>query len=630
MIMIPPEINKDYFGEKKVFIKLRDHPDPETKNWIVYHSLNYPVAIKKKDKKSFTYFGEADFVILVPGKGIINIEVKDWKGFSCKDGIWKIKKKDGTEVIDKKKGPLKQAKDSMYSIKEYIRKKINKSFPQTWLVIFTQCNFDNIDDNIEYSSENIIDSDTLDKDFKSRILKITKNLKEGGGSFKINPQDLKTLKGKIMRPNFEVFVKTPTILRDSMNELFEFTNEQIEILDHIDHNSKLLVTGTQGTGKTAIAEEIIKRESQKKEIKKILFLNTNRLPMADMIYKLENIPNFLKITCNTFNKFLKDLIMEIDPEKGLSVKDMAFIDQHNFMIKECVEFLKDKAALEDWKKATLIDFSQKYKFDLIVFDEIQNCYFYEKFYEFIDLLLNGGLINGKYCFLGDFKLQNLVSDSFTIPKDKEPINNLLDVREIPLFKNVRNAKAISSQAPILSGLFEKPFPYALAKSEHGAVISSFSKTRSEKVEKLENILRKLKSENVNGNDIVLISNYRLNNQKNFISEAQISNSYEHVIDLTDQNIRNRNKNINLEKRENSIYFSTTSAFQGMESKIIIYLDPLEINENIFSSDSNVLKPELLAFNAMGRANTILYLLWHSNFEKYYNEKIKILGDLTIN
>ena len=68
----------------------------------------------------------------------------------------------------------------------------------------------------------------------------------------------------------------------------------------------------------------------------------------------------------------------------------------------------------------------------------------------------------------------------------------------------------------------------------------------------------------------------------------------------------------------------------MESKIIIYLDPLETNENIFSSDSNVLKPELLAFNAMGRANTILYLLWHSNFEKYYNEKIKILGDLTIN
>ena len=51
MIMIPPEINKDNIGEKKVFIKLRDDPNPETKDWVVYHSLNYPVSIKKKNKK---------------------------------------------------------------------------------------------------------------------------------------------------------------------------------------------------------------------------------------------------------------------------------------------------------------------------------------------------------------------------------------------------------------------------------------------------------------------------------------------------------------------------------------------------------------------------------------------------
>ena len=48
--------------------------NPETKNWIVYHSLNYPVSKKPKDKKSFKYFGEADFVILIPNKGIINID----------------------------------------------------------------------------------------------------------------------------------------------------------------------------------------------------------------------------------------------------------------------------------------------------------------------------------------------------------------------------------------------------------------------------------------------------------------------------------------------------------------------------------------------------------------------------
>ena len=68
----------------------------------------------------------------------------------------------------------------------------------------------------------------------------------------------------------------------------------------------------------------------------------------------------------------------------------------------------------------------------------------------------------------------------------------------------------------------------------------------------------------------------------------------------------------------------------MESKIVIYIDPLETTDNIMFSDTNVLRPEMLAFNAMGRANTLLYLLWNISFEKYYNERIKIIGDLSIN
>ncbi len=72
MRMIPPTIALDTnLGEKKVFIRLRDDPNPKTKDWIVYHSLKYPVSIEKKNRRSFKYFGEADFVILIPNKGII-------------------------------------------------------------------------------------------------------------------------------------------------------------------------------------------------------------------------------------------------------------------------------------------------------------------------------------------------------------------------------------------------------------------------------------------------------------------------------------------------------------------------------------------------------------------------------
>ena len=51
MIMIPPTIDNTNFAEKKVFSKLKNSTNTETKNWIVYHSLNYPVSIKKSEKK---------------------------------------------------------------------------------------------------------------------------------------------------------------------------------------------------------------------------------------------------------------------------------------------------------------------------------------------------------------------------------------------------------------------------------------------------------------------------------------------------------------------------------------------------------------------------------------------------
>ena len=57
------------------------------------------------------------------------------------------------------------------------------------------------------------------------------------------------------------------------------------------------------------------------------------------------------------------------------------------------------------------------------------------------------------------------------------------------------------------------------------------------------IIRKLKKEGVNGHDIVILSNFRLDNKNNFISELNLSGTYDHVVDLTDNNIRNLSSNI---------------------------------------------------------------------------------------
>ncbi len=614
MIMIPPTIDNSNFAEKKVFFKLKNNPNAETKNWIVYHSLNYPVSIKKSEKKSYKYFGEADFVILIPNKGIINIEVKGWTGFSCKKGVWDITKPDGTKEPNKK-SPLKQARDSMFNIRKYIELKLNKKFPQTWMVVFTQCAFDLVDDDIEYSSDNIIDTDSFNSNFSHRLESLSKILKTGGGAFQINDKDLNTLQKKIMRPNFEVFIKTSTILSDSEKEIKEFTDEQIDILNHLDEGKRILVTGSQGTGKTSIAEDILKREYEKNK-SKILFLNSNKLASEEMKEKLKNFENDNSIDCYTFNKFLLEIVNSVDKQISKSIFKLEFVEKNNFLINKSIEFIKAD-----------LNLIEKYKYDFVVFDEMQNCFFFEKFYDFMDLILKNGLSDGKYCFLGDFKYQNLVSDQFLIDQYKHPKNYLIGHEQIPLSRNVRNSKSISRNAPILSGLF-KILPYSISKSEHGEVINSFCKNRLEKVERLESILSKLKNDGVKGQDIVILSNFRLDNQYNFISDVNLSGKYDHIVDLTDKNIRNLSKNIQEVKKKNCVYFSTASAFQGLESKIVIYVDPLETPPKSYSSLDS-LKPELIAFNAMGRASTILYLIWDIRLKEYYDNKLKVIGSLSV-
>ena len=61
----------------------------------------------------------------------------------------------------------------------------------------------------------------------------------------------------------------------------------------------------------------------------------------------------------------------------------------------------------------------------------------------------------------------------------------------------------------------------------------------------------------------------------------------------------------------------------MESKIVILLEPLADNSNLEKNDK--LSNNLLIFNAMGRANIILYNIWDKAKESYVAEQLtKIL------
>ena len=95
-----------------------------------------------------------------------------------------------------------------------------------------------------------------------------------------------------------------------------------------------------------------------------------------------------------------------------------------------------------------------YLFDMVLIDEAQNCFFYDQFYELLNLIVKGGTLNGNFYIFGDFKYQKTVPKNYTNDKLdlRMPINNLLNTKEQMLTLNVRNAKQVAQQAPILQAI----------------------------------------------------------------------------------------------------------------------------------------------------------------------------------
>ena len=52
-----------------------------------------------------------------------------------------------------------------------------------------------------------------------------------------------------------------------------------------------------------------------------------------------------------------------------------------------------------------------------------------------------------------------------------------------------------------------------------------------------------------------------------------------------------------------------------------------MNHQTNNNERTTNEAHLLLFNAMGRANTFLYLLWDKIFETWYEKRLRLLGNL---
>lgn len=124
--MIPPRPRTGAnVSEKRIFDAFAGAHDADS--WVVLHSLEI--------RRHTTHFeGEADFIVLIPGHGVVVIEAKSPEYVEYKDGDWRLDR-----VPNPGKSPFAQLDGSIRSLRGYLKRRgiLTGSEPIARLVWFT-------------------------------------------------------------------------------------------------------------------------------------------------------------------------------------------------------------------------------------------------------------------------------------------------------------------------------------------------------------------------------------------------------------------------------------------------------------------------------------------------------------
>jgi Nuclease-related domain/UvrD-like helicase C-terminal domain/AAA domain len=254
--MIPPVVSEDSpSSERRVFEALKSAAD--SNDWTVLHSLGFSSAHTGQ-------FGEIDFAVIIPLRGIVCIEVKGGR-VSEESGVWYTSPRNSNIVERLKRSPFKQAQDGMWKLKQVLEKKFGPGSLETrcpvgWIVILPDIDCPPM--TTEFVRGEVIDQHDLVRDISRRIHGAP-SLVQLEGRQDLSAPTAATCKRIVnfLRPDFERIALVATDLWDAERRITALTEEQYGVLDSIQENRVCLVKGPAGTGKTNIAIECARRMS---------------------------------------------------------------------------------------------------------------------------------------------------------------------------------------------------------------------------------------------------------------------------------------------------------------------------------------------------------------------------------
>ena len=451
-------------GERKVFDWLRLIDDDSL---TAFHS----VLTTKQEKKRF---GEIDFLIVGP-VGIFILEVKSG-GVRVDKGNWYY----GKESKPNREGPFKQADAAFHGtlndLKEHFGLELIKQFPQGYGVITPDCN---LKESFEWDQKTYAGTKSC-YHFDQWLLVFfnhwkTKHIKLYGKSHEASASDVERLVNYI-RPEFDVMLPLYSTISDVHDEIISLTKSQMLFADSVEVSPRTLCSGSAGTGKTLLAQEVAKRWSL--DNKQVLFICYSPW-LKNFLETNINLPNVLVTTMNALPTVAKRFGVE--------------------------------------------------QFDALIVDEGQDLLQFDTLVEKIEPWLAGGFESGQWCFFYD---QNNQANLFK-PAEQSAIKFLKDYAPtpIPLRKNCRNTKNILDRIKADLGADMAISGDIIGPNVESVIVNS----KQDSAEKLTQIINDLVNEaGMNWGEITILSPKPISESSIQFLDKKVKR---HLVDLDEHSMR---------------------------------------------------------------------------------------------